>query len=98
MLPLSYFQIYFSNPNMGDIATLTPFAYKVEANNVTYPSLTDYFTLGNPQDMDNGTLKLYVQTAVQLLYELDFSFIVNLTDSSVVLDQMTSYQQVNSIV
>lgn len=98
MLPLSYFQIYFSNPNMGDIATLTPFAYKVEANNVTYPSLTDYFTLGNPQDMDYGTLKLYVQTAVQLLYELDFSFIVNLTDSSVTLDQMTSYQQVNSIV
>lgn len=98
MLPLSYFQIYLSNPNAGNHATLTPFAYKVEANNVTYPSLTDYFTLGNPQDYDYGTLKLYVQTSPNSMYELDFSFVVNLTNSSVVLDQATSYQQVYEIV
>lgn len=98
MLPLSYFQVYFSNPNTGGIVTLTPFAYKVEANNVTYPSLTDYFTLGNPQDYDFGTLKLYVQTSPNLIYELDFSFIVNLANSSVVLDQATSYQQAYEIV
>ena len=96
-LPLSTFQVLISN-QQGDIATLNPIAYKVEAQGQNYPSLEDYFWNGHPYVYDQGLVHLFFQTAPNLLFKVSFEFEVTDTNEITFTGNNASYQMVYSIV
>ena len=96
-LPLSTFQVLISN-QQGDIATLNPIAYKVEAQYQNYPTLEDYFSLASPYMHDTGFVHLFFQTAPNFLIKASFEFEVTSTDEITFTGNNAAYQQVYSII